>query len=162
MFKKSIILIIGLIVSVSVYSQLRNDSIQRYKSGGSYRYEQSGRVLTLNDMTLLMNQNTVASAYLAKAKSSYLVSNILGGVGGFCIGYPLGVAIAGGRPNWTVFALGCGFVVVAIPISISSTKNVKMAVDTFNRDKTVSGTIKNGYDLKLGVTQNGLGLTLRF
>ena len=35
--------------------------------------------------------------------------------GGFLIGWPLGTALAGGDPNWTLAAIGAGCVAIAIP-----------------------------------------------
>ena len=161
-FMKSFTVLFCLILSLSVFSQSNNDSIQRVKSAGGYQYEQFGHTLTLENMTDVMKSNPLATKYIKSAKGSIGIATVLGYGGGFLIGYPIGTAIAGGKANWTMAIIGCGLVIITIPIVSSANKNIKMAVDTFNKDKKVTSNIHSDYDLKLGFTQNGLGLIVRF
>ena len=75
--------------------------------------------------------------------------------------YPIAKTLSGQQANWTQFAIGCGLTAVYIPLVISTNKNLKLAVDTYNRSKVVSSNI-NEYELKFMLTQNGLGLILKF
>jgi len=160
---KSIFFIFSLMISLSVFCQSsNNDSIKKVNRGISHYYEQNGHVLTYGKMTTLMKGNVEATNYLNKAKTSNALSIIPGFGGGFCIAYPIARALSGQKANWIQFAIGCGLTAVYIPIVISTNKNVKKAVDAYNKNKVVSKNTENNYDLRLGLSQNGLGLTLRF
>lgn len=58
----------------------------------------------------------------------------------------------------TMIAVGCGLVLIAIPISIACKNKLKMAVDTYNEFKP-TGSIDQ-VEMQLGFTQNGIGLAL--
>ena len=159
---KSIIFIFSLI-SFSAFSQSsNNDSIKKVNHGISRYYEQNGHTLTYGKLTTLMKGNVEATNYLNKAKTSNALSILPGVGGGFCVVYPIARALSGQKANWTQFAIGCGLTAVYIPIVISTNKNVKRAVDAYNKNKAVSNNTENNYDLRLGLSQNGLGLTLKF
>lgn len=76
------------------------------------------------------------------------------------IGWPLGAAIAGGDPNWTLAAIGGGLVVVAIPFSVAYTKNAKRAVELYNSG--LANQDISCIDFQFGITGNGLGLKITF
>ena len=61
--------------------------------------------------------------------------------------------------NWSLFSMGCGFVMLAIPISIAGNHKLKMAIGNYNSNLKPQ-TVLNQLDVKLGCTQNGIGLTL--
>ena len=75
------------------------------------------------------------------------------------MGYPIGYAIAGAQMNWSLFAVGCGFVMLAVPIYIAGNHKLKMAVDIYNNNLNPRSEI-NSWNVKLGYTQNGIGLTM--
>jgi len=149
-------------ISLSVFCQSNNDSIKKVNRGISHYYVQNGHVLTYGKMSTLMKGNVEATSYLNKAKTLNAVSILPGVGGGFCVAYPLAKALNGQKANWTQFAIGCGLIAVYIPIVISTNKNVKMAVDAYNKKNVISGNAENKYDLRLGFNQNGLGLTIGF
>jgi len=109
-----------------------------------------------------MKGNAEAISYLNKAKTSNALSILPGVGGGFCVAYPIAKAFSGQKANWTQFALGCGLIAVYIPIVISTNKNVKMAVDAYNKNNVISGNAENKYDIRFGLSQNGMGLTIGF
>ena len=125
-------------------------------------FEQNGHVLTYGKMTTLMKGNAEATSYLNKAKASNALSILPGVGGGFCVAYPLAKALSGQKANWTQFAIGCGLIAVYIPIVISTNKNVKKAVNAYNKNKVISNNAGNNYDLRLELSQNGVGLRLKF
>jgi len=159
---KPIIFIVSLMISLSVFSQSNNDSIKKVNRGISHYYVQNGHVLTYGKMTAIMKGNAEATGYLNKAKASNALSILPGVGGGFCVAYPLAKAFSGQKANWTQFALGCVLTAVYIPIVISTNKNVKMAVDAYNKNNVISGNTENKYDLRFGLSQNGMGLTIGF
>ena len=159
---KSIVLIFTLIISLSVCSQSNNDSIKKVSHGMLHYFEQNGHILTYAKMSTLMKGNVEATNYLNKAKTSNTLALLPGIGGGFCVAYPIAKALGGQKANWTQFAIGCGLIAVYIPIVISTNKNVKKAVDAYNKNKVISNNAGNNYDLRLGISQNGLGLTVGF
>ena len=159
---KSIVLIFTLIISLSVCSQSNNDSIKNVNPGIFHYYVYNHLILTYAKMSTLMKGNVEASNYLNKAKTLNTLSLLPGIGGGFCVAYPIAKALGGQKANWTQFAIGCGLIAVYIPIVISTNKNVKKAVDAYNKNKVISGNNVNNYDLRLGLSQNGLGLTVKF
>ena len=107
-----------------------------------------------------MQNNAVAMGYLKSAKGNSGFATVLGYAGGFLIGYPIGTAIGGGKPNWMLAAVGCGLIVIDIPIVSSANKKVRKAVNAYNHEETTSRIEK--YDIRLGMNQNGMGLAFRF
>lgn len=162
MFKKPIIFLFGLIICISVFSQNSNDSIQIIKIGTNYRYEQHGHLLNLQQMTQIMTTDKEAAKYLKSAKLSNGISVLLGYAGGFMIGYPIGRYIAGRGANLSMLAVGIGFVIVDIPVSIATKRNLFNAIHRYNSHNSEAGLISNDYDLHMGITQNGIGFTLSF
>jgi len=161
---KSLVLIFTFIISFSVFSQSKNDSIKKVNHGILPFFEQNGHILTYAKMSTLMKGNAEATNYLNKAKTSNTLSLLPGIGGGFCVcvAYPIAKALGGQKTNWTQFAIGCRLIAVYIPFVISTNKNVKKAVDAYNKNKVISNNAGNNYDLRLGISQNGLGLTVGF
>jgi hypothetical protein len=162
MSKKVIAILSGLIFCLSMFSQTKNDTITTTKISGGYKFELNNKVLTVPEMMNLIQTNPDALQYMQKAKSSGGVANVLAFAGGACIGWPVGRALAGGEFNWTMIGIGCGLVAVAIPIVNSANKNAKIAVDVYNQGIRKTSQNKNPIELKLGLNQNGVGLTMNF
>jgi len=162
MYKKPIIFLFYLLICISVFSQSSNDSIQIIKINTHYRYEQQGHVLNLLQMTQIMKTDKEATKYLKSAKLSNGISVLFEFTGGFLIGYPIGTYIAGKGANLSMLAVGIGFLVVDIPISIATKRNLFKAIHHYNSYKSETGLISNAYDFHMGITQNGIGITLKF
>jgi len=141
-------------------SQSVNDTIQYSKAAGGYKYTYDNQVLTLNRLGEIMQNNSIATGYFKKAKGNSGFANVLGYAGGFLIGYSLGTAIGGGKVNWSVVGVGCGLIVIAIPVVGSANKNLQNAVNAFNHGNSTSRIDK--IDLLLGMNQSGLGVAIRF
>lgn len=135
----SFLILLTMSVSMS-FAQSSGDSITMKKVFGGYEFYQS-------DKRLSMKQLVNAS--------------IVGFVGGFKVGWPLGSAMAGGEPNWTIAGIDAGLIVVSIPISKSANNKAKLAVDAYNGGIQTSSFWDNR-ELKLSMTGNGIGLTLNF
>jgi hypothetical protein len=147
--------------SIETHSQENKDTIQITKVAGGYKFMQDGQVLNMVQLADMMQNNFVASEYLKKSKSTNGILTILGYGGGFLVGYPLGTAMGGGKPNWTLAAVGVGLIAIAIPIASSANKNLLKAVSTYNGSPQTSRNEKY-YDMKLGINQSGLALAIRF
>ena len=160
--KKNIIIIALLTISSTfAFGQNVNDSISAKKVFGGYQFYQGDKMLSMSQLVSTMSTNELAYKQIKSAQSTSTVVMILAGVGGFMIGYPIGTALAGGEPNWTMAGIGAGTIAVAIPIGINSDKKAKQAVETYNRGlQTTSFWDKS--ELKLSMSGNGIGLTLTF
>lgn len=162
MYKKSIIFIFCLTICISVFSQTNKDSIQMIKVGNNYRCEQNGHILNLRQLTGIMKTDKEATAHLKLAKLSNDISVLLGFTGGVLIGYPIGSYIAGKGVNLSMFAVGIGFLIVDIPLNIATKRNLTRAINRYNSSISGTGLINKACDLHMGITQNGIGITLKF
>ena len=160
--RKIAIILTLLAVSMSfTFGQTASDSISMKKVFGGYQFYQGEQRLNVNQLVNTMKPNNQAYQQIKSAQSTYTLATIIGGVGGFMVGWPIGTALGGGEPNWTMAGIGAGLFVVSIPISQSFNKKAKQAVETYNSGlQTSSFWDKN--ELKLSLTGNGIGLTLNF
>ena len=162
MYKKPIILLFNLIISISIFSQNSNDSIQIIKLNRNYSYEQNSHVLNYREIKEILKADKEATRYLKSAKLSNDISTALRWAGGFLIGYPIGGLIAGKKVNASMLTVGIGFLVIDIPVSIAVKKNLFKSISVYNDHKNATGLIDNDYDLQMGITQNGIGFTFKF
>jgi hypothetical protein len=160
--KKIAIILTLLTMSLTfTFGQTVNDSISAKKVFGGYQFSQGGKRLKVNQLVNAMKPNEQAYNKIKSAKSTYTLATIIGGAGGFMVGYTIGTAIGGGDPNWVMAEIGAGLIVVSIPITLSYNKKAKEAVDTFN-DGFKTSSYWNKSELKMTLTGNGIGFTLRF
>jgi len=159
MFKKSFIVLSMMFLFFTATGQNYTDSIQEVKVSSGMRYEQSGHILKLRDLEYIMNDNQASTKYLGEAKTLNVFSNIISGSGGALIGYSIGYGLSSRYYfNMTMIFVGCGLVIISIPFSMACNNKMKMAVENYNRTFKSTGSVDR-YGLKLGFTQNGIGLT---
>jgi len=160
--RKIAIILTLFVSSIScTFGQTATDLISMKKVFGGYQFYQGKQRLNMNQLVNTMKPNDQAYQQIKSAQSSYTLATIIGGVGGFMVGWPIGTALGGGEPNWTMAGIGAGLIVVSIPITQSFNKKAKQAVETYNGGlRTSSFWDKN--ELKLSMTGNGIGLTLNF
>ncbi|MEM6643851.1 MAG: hypothetical protein AAF616_12800 [Bacteroidota bacterium] len=120
------------------------------------RFYSDDKIVGLADYVALMKPNLEAFELAKQAKSSYNTATVLGFVGGFMIGWPLGSALGGGDPNWALAGIGAGIVVIAIPIQASGAKKMKKATDLYNKSFTTASR------LYFQAQPNQVGLLFRF
>ncbi|MCM4151535.1 hypothetical protein DHD05_08035 [Arenibacter sp. N53] len=106
--------------------------------------------------------NTQSLELLKKAKTKGIFSIILSGIGGGLTGTPIGTSIAGGDPNWTLAGIGIGCFAIALPIAISTDKNIKQAVENYN--SSLNPTTLNHSKPELNIIANvqGAGFSINF
>lgn len=151
-----------IVVSVSfTFGQTAPDSITMKKVFGAYQFYQGEQSLKMNQLVNVMKPNDLAYQQIKSAQSTYALATIIGGVGGGLVGWPIGTALGGGEPNWTMAGIGVGLIVVSVPISHSYYKKAKQAVESYNGGLQKS-SFWDKYELKLSLTGNGFGLTLHF
>ncbi|MEO9476138.1 MAG: hypothetical protein ABJG41_11400 [Cyclobacteriaceae bacterium] len=74
---------------------------------GGYTFSQGDKTLTINQLLSTMKENPEAYDLMKSAKSTTDAATVLGAIGGFMIGWPLGAAIGGASPtgHWPVLEL---------------------------------------------------------
>jgi len=154
------ITLLTIVCSIS-YGQTSTDSITIKKIFGGYQFFQGEKRLNLNQLVKMMEPNEKAYQQIKSAQTDNTLANIFGIAGGFMVGWPLGSALGGGEPNWTMAGVGAGLIVISIPITKSFNKKAKQAVQTYNA-KWQSTSFCDENELKLSFNRNGVGLMLNF
>jgi len=132
------------------------------KSFGENTFLQNDTRLNFTQLLSTLKNNKEAYALASSAKSNKTLATITAGAGGFLIGWPLGIAIGGGEPNWGLAVVGAGLVVVSFPIMSGYNKKTAKAVRLYNE-----GISNNAYkplpiELNFTVNNNSFGLCLQF
>lgn len=163
MKKFSVLIALVLITLATSFGQELNDSIVIEKVFGGYQFSQNEKILDFSQLSEKVKPNEFAFNEIKAVKSKTILATIIGGAGGFLVGYPLGTALAGGEPNWTMAAIGAGLIVVTIPIGQKANKQAKNAVEIYNSGLKNSAFRKKA-DINLAFTgnRNGMGLCLKF
>lgn len=158
--KKKLLLLALFVMGLScAFGQTEADSISIKKVFGGFQYFKQGVPLTMNQLRASLQSNEQAQAQIKSAQSSYILTMVFSYAGGFMVGYPIGTALGGGDPNWTIAAIGVGLIAVAIPVSQKMNQKTQQAVNIYN-DGLKATTSRTQMELKLKVTGNGIGLCL--
>ncbi len=161
--KKITILVLFVVLLNSLATgQISNDSIIIKKGAfGGSEFHQNNKRLTMSQLVKILKPNELAYKDIKSAQTGNTFAAILGGAGGFLIGYTLGTSIGGGESNWAVAGIGAGLIVAAIPIGSSANKKAISAVNKYNEGlKTISFLDKTEW--KIAYTDNGIGLLVSF
>ena len=151
-----------LAISLSfTFGQTIADSISMKKMFGGYQFYQGEKRMNMNQLVNTMQPNEQAYKQIKSAQSTYALATVIGMAGGFMVGWPLGTAMGGGEPNWTMAGIGAGLIIVSIPVSQKFNKQAKQAVKTYNGGLHTTSFL-NKSELRLAMTGNGVGIELRF
>lgn len=156
----TMILILMTICASTCFAQ-QNDTITKVRAFGGYRFYKGGKMLTMNQLAHAVRSNDQAFRAARSAQSNHTFASIIGGAGGFLVGWPVGTALGGGEPNWALAGVGAGLIVLSIPISQSAAKHAVNAVDVYN-DGLRAVSTRQKSEWRLAATPHGVGLTLRF
>ncbi len=154
--------LLTLMFALAIMTFSNAQKIESKKVFGGYQYTQSGNKMSMGDLSNTMKSNPESLKLINKAKSNNLLASIIGGVGGFMIGYPIGTAIGGGEANWTLAGIGAGLIVIGIPISSSANKNTKKAVDLYNSTLNSISNVEFKPEIIFLAKGNGIGLSIIF
>jgi hypothetical protein len=157
--KTTSLLVIFLLSFTLLSAQNQSDTIEVKQMMGPV-FRLNGKNLTPRQLLDLTKNNSAAHKEMQTAKSNYDVGNVFGSVGGFLIGWPIGTALGGGKPNWTLAGIGAGLVVISVPFSIASSKHAKNAVRTYNSGLRLSGMSTT--QCRLGLSNNGINFKIVF
>lgn len=160
--RKIAIILTLLAVSASfTFGQTAPDSISMKKVFGGYQFYQGEQIIQMNQLVNSMKSNDLAYKQIKSAQSLSAFASVLGGVGGFMIGWPIGTSLGGGEPEWAMAGIGAGLLVASIPIIHSMNKKAKKAIDIYNGGLMTS-SFWDDKELILSTKGNGIGLTLYF
>lgn len=159
--KKTLLICTLLIACTSIFGQTKSDSIVMKKVFGGYQFYQNEKILNMAQLATVFQANEQAYREFKSAKSSYTLATVIGCVGGFMVGWPIGAALGGGEANWTMAGIGAGLIVVTIPIINKFNKQAKTAVETYNGGQKTGSLLENT-ELRFGFTGNGIGLAMTF
>ena len=152
--------LITALVSTSC-AQSKGDSIEIVKVFGGYHFYQHDKRLNMRELVKIMEPNEVAFKHIKSAQSNNTMATIVGAIGGFLVGWPVGTALGGGDPNWTMAAIGGGLIVVSIPIITKANKQSRLAIAAYNEGlKTTSFNVK--HQISPGIASKRIGFTLSF
>lgn len=138
------------------------DTIEIIKKGLGYQYKYKGENLTLSQIGTFMEKNTSSAELYKSAKNTTGTLSVLSYIGGFCLGYGLAPALYGKQANLALAGIGCGIMVVTIPIVSSAEKKLKKAVDIYNAISLDAMITPAHYELKLAMLPNSIGVMIRF
>jgi len=155
------ILFIGILLFtiVNSFAQNSKDSIE-IRSGFSTTFRQNGKLLTPKQMLDVTLLNSQAHEEMVYAKTNLDVGNVFAFCGGFCLGWPVGTYLGGGKPNWNIALAGLGFIVFSIPFSSAYIRHAKNAAIIYNSG--LKRTSFNSINIQYGLTSDGIGITLKF
>lgn len=158
MTKTLFILITVLSFSITISAQ--SDTIVARKVFGGYKYLLDATPLTPKMMLDLMVDNQDAYVLMNHAKTRTTVASVFSYAGGFLIGWPIGTAVAGGDPNWTLAGVGAGLITLGIMASGAASKDAIAAIEIYN--SKLKSSQREGMKLNLGIHDHGVGLALKF
>ncbi len=161
MIKIAIILIFLLVSSSCLFGQTASDSIFMVKVPGGYHFYHGKQRIKRIPLAKMMKPNDEAYRQFRLAQSTHNYAFVIGGAGGFLIGLQFGNLLGMREPNWTSAGIGLGLGVISIPITQSYNRQAKRAVDMYNGALQTT-SFWDRRELKIGGTENGVGLALHF
>lgn len=156
--KKLVLLCALLFVGIST---IQAQKIESKKTFGSYLYKQNDSYLSGKQLLSLMKDNQQAYDLMKSANTNKTWAAVLGGAGGFLVGFPIGTAIGGGDAKWELAGVGAVLILVAIPINNNYNKKSKKAVDLYN-DGLPNTVSDFNPTFNLNIKGNGVGITMTF
>ena len=124
------------------------------------RIEKGTTTINLKQTLQLMEAYPEAYAYMKKANTNSNVAGVFAALGGGLIGWPIGTAIGGGDPNWSLAAIGGGLVIVALPFHSAFKKNASMAIELYNAADHQA--LHHDVKLNIGLLERGFGIKVSF
>lgn len=157
MTQKILLIFSVILITVTVNAQ----QIQAEKVFGGYQFTLDGKALSLKEMKNIIEPDTEAYQLIKSAKSNNDLASIMGGVGGFMIGWPLGTAIGGGDPEWIMAGIGAGLVIVSFPLSSAASKKAFKAMEKYNTGLSSTGNYFKP-EFNLNINGDGIGVVMQF
>jgi len=126
------------------------------------KLSETGDILTYKELINTLSISPETQAALKKHKSGRGGANVLGAIGGFMIGWPIGTSLGGGDPEWALLGAGVGLVAVAIPIESKANRNLEEAVNIYNNNIGLKMDKYHSPITTLSVSPTNFGLKVIF
>lgn len=123
------------------------------------KFYQNDRLLKPAELQSIFANNPAAYEAMRKAKGNYDAASVIGFVGGFLVGWPIGTSIGGGDPNWALAGVGAGLVLLSIPFASGYTKYATEAANIYNNSLEEKAAYRPYW--RIGTTRHGLGICLK-
>jgi hypothetical protein len=154
-------LVLLCVILFTGFSTIHAQKIETKRVLGSNVYMQNNKYLSGKQLLSLVKDNQEAYDLMKSANTNKTWAAILGGAGGFLVGFPIGTAIGGGDAKWELAGIGAALILVAIPINNGYNKKSKKAVDMYNDGfPTTTSNFNPTFDLNL--RGNSIGITMSF
>lgn len=127
--------------------------------------------LRYNDLKFVVKYNKEAYKYSQKANWNYGISYIFGGISMLFIGMVIDDIIYYSKneaPEGFQYVDASFFIALSIPtascilLSKRANNQGKKAASIYNNDLNSQSLYQNPIDIKMGITQNGIGLVMKF
>lgn len=126
------------LVVAQAYPQAQDSVIQIETTFWGMRYLQDDHQLSFKEVGVMLASSPEAYAEYRKARTSYVVGNLLGFAGGALIGYSVGSALTSSAPHWSVAAVGAGVLLAAVPFNNGFHRRIRQAIGIYN-NRTATG-----------------------
>jgi len=156
------ILIILLWPQIQTFGQETPDTIHFKSNGLNYRCTLNGNDLTLSQLTTVIKTNPTSLHYLNAAKLSNAISSVFIYTGSFLVGYGIGYSISRHYAYLNFIYLGFGIMLFDLPIHYAIKENIHKSINIYNGSIKNKSSVSNGIKLNVGITQNGIGLVMKF
>jgi uncharacterized YccA/Bax inhibitor family protein len=151
-----------LLLSTSLFSQ----QIISKKGNGKAPYTYAGETIKPNSLGKLLADDAEAAPFAKKANGQLITGCAFAFVGGYMVGGEIGLLLANNentrKPNVGIAVGGLVLGNIGIILGGSSNRNLSKAVHIYNKNKAEGYEGTSAVSLNLGVTDNGVGLSLRF
>jgi hypothetical protein len=156
-----ILILLSLFITLAFQSISQNSTADTIDTDFKSYVNFKGQNIAYAQMKILLRDCPASQSYQSNSGAMSAFAQVLAGIGGFGIGYPIGSAIGGkNKPIWAMAAVGAGLIGLAIPLAISATKSQKKAVAAFNEYQR-NGTKPTSFNLikmNLVIHTNSVGL----
>jgi hypothetical protein len=152
-----------LLLSAGLFSQ----QIISKKTNGNAPYTYDGESIKLGPLGKLLANDAEAAPFAKKANGQLVSGCVLAGIGGYMLGGEIGLLFVNREnarePNVGIAVGGLVISSFGLILGGSANRNLQKAVYIYNKNEAADGPGNaRGVSLNLGVTDNGLGLSMRF
>jgi hypothetical protein len=150
-------------IGIAFSAQSQNVESLRLKSNFfGNKFYKGDSLISVNQVLYEMAPNESVYNLMLSAKKDFVFAQILGATGGVLVGWPLGTAVAGGDPNWTLAGIGVGIIAISIPISINFKNKALGAIAAHNKLMSGSNRWNHRPTYHLGFDGRSLKVQFRF
>lgn len=158
---KYLLLFVLFLVSYNANAQYE-EKLRLQSTFFSNKFFKGDTLISVNQVLYEMSPNETAYNLMKSAKRDFVFGQIVGATAGVLIGWPIGTAVAGGEPNWTLAAVGVGVLAISIPISLNFRKKAHAAITEHNRLITGSANFKYKPNYSFVFSGNMLKVNMTF